>query len=346
MSIAQPHLLSPSVQMKWSQCAFLPKAMVFAQAVAVGSSVYFGSGTTSIGEAKDSTHTMFRYDTETDKWSAVPNCPVVGFGMVEYMGRLVIVGGAYESTNDGGTSPYLLTGDTHTFNADSQVWKQCLPAMATARLMPTAMAYKSSIVACGGIVLDQQSDFCINTVEVYHRESGQWHTAEPLPLACIGMSSTIVQDACYLLGGFTDTEFDHPTIHVFSGSLDALLEDTVPSLADEGPAANGLPTASIWQHFTDAPRYASTVASLGGCLLALGGTDENLRHKSKAVHVFSSLNNTWIRMEDVPIECFACAAVRLGSGEVMIVGGMGYDEEDALRTAYKGCLVTSPGEDF
>ena len=34
--------------------------------------------------------------------------------------------------------------------------------------------------------------------------------------------------------------------------------------------------------------------------------------------------------------CFACAAARLPRGELVIMGGMGHDEEDALKTVFRG----------
>ena len=104
---------------------------------------------------------------------------------------------------------------------------------------------------------------------------------------------------------------------------------------------NGSSGDPVWQRFVDAPRFASTVAALGGCLLALGGSDENLEHKSGALHVFSPLTSSWVRIEDIPVECFACACTRLGTGEILLIGGMGHDDENALRTVYKGCLTMS-----
>ncbi|KAL5459874.1 hypothetical protein EMCRGX_G033261 [Ephydatia muelleri] len=339
------HLLTPEARLTWKQCSYLPHAMVFGQAVTVRDRVYFGSGTANIGDAqtRESPYKIFCYSTAEDRWTPVADCPVIGFGMVEFMGELVLVGGAYENT-DGETdsAPYTLTNHVFTLNGSTREWVKSLPSMPTPRLLPSVVRYKSSIVACGGLVLDSTSDFCVNTVELYHQDTGQWYVAEPLPLACIGMTSCIINDTCYLLGGFTDTEFDHPTQGVFSCCLPSLLEDTVPLGVKNGDAMNnGSSGDPVWQRFVDAPRFASTVAALGGCLLALGGSDENLEHKSGALHVFSPLTSSWVRIEDIPVECFACACTRLGTGEILLIGGMGHDDENALRTVYKGCLTMS-----
>lgn len=309
--------------------------MVFAQAVAIGETVYFGSGTSTIGEAPtDCPYKIFRYESAQNKWTPIRECPVVGFGMADFMGRLTLVGGAYGSLGDSSSSPYALTNEIHTLEENGE-WKKLIPPMPTARLLPTAFSHGPSLVSCGGIVLDASHDVCVRTVEVFSSENSQWYKASPLPLACIGMTSTIIRDHCYLLGGFTDTEFDHPTKLVFTASLSMLVRDaqTRQRLLNGGIGSS---PSHIWESFPEAPRYASTAASLGGCLLALGGSDERLEHKSRAVHVYSPLTDSWIRIEDIPVECFACAVARLPAGDIVLIGGMGHDEEDALKTVYRG----------
>ena len=315
--------------------------MVFGQAVAVGKTVYFGSGTVTMSEAPSDTpsYKIFQYDSTQDSWSPVLGCPVVGFGMVEFLGRLTLVGGAYESTDEDSSSTLILTNDVHTLEEDNMEWEKSIPAMPTARLLPTVVSYDSSIVACGGIILDAAHDSCVNTVEVFSRHTSQWYQAEPLPLACIGMSSTIIQDDCYLLGGFTDTDFDHPTAVVLSVNLPDLIHDTLPK---QGGLVNGSvdqPASQAWYSYPEAPRYASTAVNIGKCLLTLGGSDERLEHKSGALHVYSPLTESWLRIEDIPVPCFACAVAKLPSGDILLMGGMGHDEEDALRTVFRGCIT-------
>ena len=309
--------------------------MVFGQAVTVGESVYFGSGTSTLGEAgNDCPHKIFKYSSMFDCWQPLTDCPVVAFGMGCYLGQLALVGGAYESDNTTANSSFSTTGDVHLLDEAKQEWKKPLPAMMQPRLLPTIAAHRRGLLALGGIVLNSTHDYCLSSVEAYDEESGQWYRAEPLPLACIGMTSALVGDAFYLMGGYTDTEFDHPTVQVFSASLPDLVQDAI----DRHGLLNGTMdehTAHIWRSCLDAPRYAATAANLGNSLLALGGSDERLVHKSGALHIFSPLTNAWIRIEDIPVNCFACAAAKLPGGEILIIGGMGEDEEDALKTVYR-----------
>lgn len=312
--------------------------MIFGQAVTVKDTVYFGSGTSTLGEISDCPHKILKYSVQQDRWCPLTDCPVVGFGMGCYRGELVLVGGAYASQNEGAGSPFALTGDVHLLDDTHQQWKKCLPPLLKARMLPTVVSHTHGLVAVGGIVLDATHDLCLSSVEVYNGESNQWYLADPLPLACIGMTSAVVGDTCYLLGGFTDTDFDQPTSQTFSTSLSGMVQD---AMGKDGLVNGSLDEhgSQVWTQLLDAPRYAATAANFGNSLLTLGGTDERLEHKSGALHVFSPLTNSWIRIEDIPVSCFASAVTKLPGGDLLIIGGMGHDEEDALHTVYRAQLV-------
>ena len=307
--------------------------MIFGQAVTVGDKVFFGSGTSHLGEAS-SVPRVLCYSPPQDTWTTLPHCPVAGFGMGCHLGELVLVGGAYGSSDEGASS---LTGDVHILDEGRQKWKRSFPPLLKPRMLPTVVSLSRGLVAAGGIVLDATHDHCLSSVEVF--EEGQWHRAAPLPIACIGMTSAVVGDSCYLLGGFTDTDLDRPTTHVFSASLSSLVHEATGSTRGH-TLSNGSPAnSSIWCELVSSPRYASTAANLGDCLLTLGGSDEHLEHKSGALHVLSPLTKSWIRIEDIPVSCFACAAAKLPSGELLVIGGMGHDEEDALKSVYRAQLL-------
>ena len=314
--------------------------MIFGQAVAVKDAVYFGSGTSHMGEASpECPHKILRYSPQQDTWSPLTDCPVIAFGMGCYLGELVLVGGAYISQDESTGSPLSLTGDVYLLDEARQEWRRPLPPLLKPRMLPTVLSHAHSLVAVGGIILDATHDQCLSSVEVYDGDTAQWHRAAHLPLACIGMTTAVVADNCYLLGGFTDTDFDQPTTRIFSASLSSLVQDAVGrrcglvngSLEDHG--------SPVWSEIVESPRYASTAANMGNCLLTLGGSDEHLEHKSGALHVFSPLTHSWIRIEDIPVSCFASAVAKLPDGDLLIIGGMGHDEEDALRSVYRAQLL-------
>ncbi len=312
--------------------------MVFAQAVTIGECVYFGSGASTITDTIR--YKIYRYNSTKDKWTPISPCPVIGFGMVNFEDRLSLVGGAYESQSDAGL-PYSLTNDVYVYNDDCTACEKLIPSMPTPRLLPTVFSFGSTIVACGGMILDEKHDICVDTVEVYSHIKSQWYTANPIPIPCIGMSFSSIRDDCYFMGGFVDTEFDHPTKAVFAVCMPQLIDDALSkntaTSADDN-SNNHPEKGNIWKKFPDAPRYASTLTKIGGCLVAVGGSDEHLEHKSGALHVYSPLTTSWLRLDDIPVACFACTVSRLPKGELLIMGGMGHDEaeDDALKTAYRG----------
>ena len=339
-ALPQPHLLNPKAQLKWKKCADLPSSLIFGQAITVRDAVYFGSGTSHMGEASsDCPHRILRYSPQRDSWTPLTDCPVVAFGMGCYLGELALVGGAYMSHDEGAGSPFSLTGDIHLLDEARQEWKRSLPPLLKPRMLSTIVSHAHSLMAIGGIILDATHDQCLSSVEVYDGETGQWHRAAHLPLACIGMTSAVVGDTCYLLGGFTDTDFDRPTTHVFCASLSSLVQDAVGSRCGLVNGSLDDRGGHMWTELVSSPRYAATAANLGNCLLTLGGSDERLEHKSGALHVFSPLTRSWIRIEDIPVSCFASAVAKLSDGDLLIIGGMGHDEDDALRSVHRAQLL-------
>ena len=69
---------------------------------------------------------------------------------------------------------------------------------------------------------------------------------------------------------------------------------------------------------------------MGGCLLAIGGMDDN-ESPSSAVHMYSPSTNSWVRISsgDLPVPRFIAAATQLEGGEVIFVGGRIERESDA-----------------
>lgn len=53
------------------------------------------------------------------------------------------------------------------------------------------------------------------------------------------------------------------------------------------------------------------------------------QHKSSALHVYLPLPASRLRLDSGLIACFACTVSCLPKGEMIIIGGMGHDEEAA-----------------
>ena len=175
----------------------------------MGEKVYMGGGIT---ENEDDDQ-VFQYDPSRDEWSRLPPCQVEFFAMAQFMGHLITVRGLR-----GG-----YTGKVYHFKEQSRKWEEFLKPMATARFWPSVATTQSAIVARGGStgVRDGEPVFC-DTVEVYSSKTSQWHTADPLPVPCLGMTSATIADAWYQLGGGGTDGNDLTT--VLCASLTSLIE--------------------------------------------------------------------------------------------------------------------------
>ena len=82
-----------------------------------------------------------------------------------------------------------------------------LKPMPTGRAHLSVATTQSAIVASGGVTDVRYGKTVYSaTVEVYNSETSQWHTADPLPIPCGVMTSVIIADTWYQLGGI-DTDW-------------------------------------------------------------------------------------------------------------------------------------------
>ena len=283
----------------------------------VGERVYVGGG-------GQSGHKVFWYDWRRDTWSTLLYCPVHRFGMAQFLGKLITVGGENRRST---------TGKVYQFNEYGQQWEEFLPPMTTARWGLTVATRTSSspkppaLAACGGWDAHHQ---IIDTVEVYSHVSSQWHTAKPLPIPCYVMTSVIINDTCYLLGGNDSTLPINK--HCFSVFLSSLIDNaTSPHSQLDDP---------IWIPVSDTALTWSAAASLRGSLIAIGGWDTTTHATSSAVHVLTS-DGSWERVRggDLPEPCHHSATVCLPSGELLVVGGYASHVVGEKRTVFIASLV-------
>ena len=134
-------------------------------------------------------HEVYKYETTSDKWSVLPPFPVGLYGIGQLSGKLVTVG-----SFDRGA----FVADVYTYEEETQQWEKSIPSMPTPRQCPCVVTYHSSIAVCGGETTSGDT----NVIEVFNSETSQWYAAAPLPVAGDFLQSTIINDTCYLVGGY------------------------------------------------------------------------------------------------------------------------------------------------
>ncbi len=290
-----------------------------AQAVLVGGKVYVGGSDTY---TLDNDHLLFEYDRRRDGWATLPSCPVRWFGLGQFKGHIITVGGRARGRD---TASKL-----YRYKEDSLTWEEYLHPKPTASMFLSVITTQSAIIACGGRYSRRQ--LC-KTVEVYTDETDQWHTADPLPIHCYLMTSVIINDTCYLLGGY-DQSLD-PTKTALCTSISSLVEK-----AKSPHRWFAAVFKSAWKTLKDTQLCLSTAASMSGCLLAVGGRDD-LPQDSPAVHMFQPQTNSWVRVTsgDLPVAVRAATAIQLPDNELLICGG--YSGRDRTKDVFIGSITDS-----
>ena len=283
-----------------------------AQSVLVRGKVYIGGGDT---DRPADAHLVFQYQSERDGWATLPPCPVRNFALGQFQGHLITVGGQQQLHR---------TGKVYCFN---QKWKKVLKPMPTARSYLSIITTESAIIACGG---DIGKENCAN-VEVYMLDTDQWYTALFLPIGCASMTSIIIADTCYLLGG-NDSSF-RATKTVLYAQVTSLIEQATSPLRSSTSTQHR--SVSLWNTLPDTPLNCSTAASLGGHLLAVGGFNDHLNSNSQAVGMFLPDTNRWARIasSDLPAAVRSVTAIELPDNTLLVCGGRDSSSK-RMKTVY------------
>ena len=303
LSSHQLHPLHPKTSLQWRKCAEIPKALARPQSIVIGDAVFVAAYS---GKLQD----VLRYDTRSNQWSVLPSCPVTQFGLGKLSGKLVTVGGTARDGN------FATVNHVYTYVQMKQRWKKSIP-MPTPRQLPTVISYNSSIAVCGGNGGDR-------VVEVFNSNTAKWYTAAPLPVACVYMQLTIINDTCYLGGGSSRS--------ILCASIPSLFQSSSPH--DQETASQ---QQLKWTILPDIPISCSAITNAAGTLLALGGCETIDLTSSDAIYAYSPSTKAWLIVASLPQVCSYATAELLPSGEVMLIGG--YDSKGTkLKSAYNGRL--------
>ena len=286
------------VSITWKQCAELPTGMSSGKTTVINGKVYCGGGTT---DSPNNDYIVYCYDPSQDKWTTLPPPPVRWFGLDQFNGKLVAVGGRKKST-------WNETNIVYTYDEGSHKWKQTIPPMPTARHSPSVLSLQSALVVAGG-----HTSTYSDAVEIFKPDTSQWYRANPLPTVCQNISLVAIGNICYVLGGWTKNFHLNQALYA---SVDDLLGNAVP--ANQTTHSGSSDTQSAWKTLPNTPTYRPAAAVLAGNLLALGGYQNFLLGAiMKEVYMYSPSTNSWIYISDLPAPRSLTAAAVLSSTEVL-----------------------------
>ena len=305
-----PSGLQLPLTLRWRQHKDLPCVMSSPHCVIVEEKLYIGGGVT---DSDDDKHTVWQY--ESGQWSKLKRYKYIWFSMAAVKRQLTLVGGW-----DTSTLPWQPTSDIAVWDRKwaFHTWTHPYPPMPTPRNSPAVATYNQWLVVAGGG--DHYGIYYnyLATVEVLDTDNHQWLSASLLPVKCSDVTTAILQDDLYLVGG------------TLNKTLVANLSDIIHSSTSA--------TTKPWRTLPAPPLERSAAITVHGALLAVGGCHGNGRSTaSTAIHAYQPATNSWSKVGDLPSPQYDCACIVLHSSELLVAGGW---DSNGRRTAQVDVAVT------
>jgi len=264
------------------------------QSVTVRQKVFVGGGLTYSLFGDGYEHTVYEYDEDSNQWVPLPLYDCRRFAMTIVTVKLTLVGGISTSTMKVTNQVAVWEGE-----GTSREWTHPYPPMTTPRWSPAVATYGDRLVVAGGY-----DDGYLATVEVLNTTSHQWLSASPLPVGCAYMTSAVVNQELFLLGGTL-------TMEALVVSLPDITQSSVPSATANKSAQ--------WHTLPAPPLERSAAISLCGSVLAIGGLHG--KERSTAIHIYQPATNNWSKVGDLPSPLSSCSCALLLSGHILVAGG-------------------------
>ena len=288
-------------KLRWKKGKRAPERMRRGAAVVHGNTVYINSG---------GSHKVYscQMTSEGLLWSTLPDSCYEFFSLAVIEGLLTCVGG--RSGGYGG--PRTNTLHSLTGGGRKRQWSEVFPPMPTARSQTASVTTEQALVVAGGY--DGRKN--LDTVEVMTIATKQWTTAQHLPHPFGLISGTICGDQLYLGGGFI--EVVEPSRSVLTCSLTDLLP---PQSLGVRLRTHSLATRpGVWREIKNLPVPQSTLTTLGGHLLAIGGRSES--HGSTAdVHCYDHQTDSWHAVSKMKNKQYQPLSAVLPEDQLIVVGG-------------------------
>ena len=254
---------------------------------------------------------VYSYSAAANKWTTLRPCRLRYFSLAVVRDQLTTIGGQEAETVDYSNTLLRLSGDR---------WEEVLPPMPTGRQLPGAATTPTHLVVAGGRAVSAAHRYfriCdLSTVEVMDIETLQWSVARTLPQSAGYPRITVCDRQFYISDGNND--------FIYSCSVANLLTSCKP------PPTNSSDGGSVWTRLADIPVEHSSLVTLKGCVLAVGGGDERREDefRTEAIHSYDAVTNSWSVISEMPTSRYDALTAVLPSNELVVVGG----EYGALTT--------------
>ena len=290
-------------KLRWKEGKRAPERIHRGAAVVDGNTVYINRG---------DLYTVYscQMTSEGLLWCTLPDSRYVYFSLAVIDGLVTCVGGCSGVVGGFYTNTiHSLTGGGH-----KRQWSEVFPPMPTARTVPASVTTEQALVVAGGY--DGRKS--LDTVEVMTIATKQWITAQHLPHPFGAISGTICGDQLYLGGGFIEVGKSSNSV------LNCSLTDLLPpqSLGGRLRTLSLATKPGVWREIKNLPVTLSTLTTLGGHLLAIGGMSES--HGPTAdVHCYDHQTDSWHVVSKMKNKRSRPLSAVLPEDQLLVVGGWG-----------------------
>ena len=291
-------------------------------ATIINRKVYYGGGFTkdmnSQSESGIADDRVYCYDPIRDIWTPLPPLAVKHFCLGQVDNELVATGGVQKGCRQNEIQKVV-----YTYDKRRKTWLLELPPMLTARCLHGMVSLQSALVVAGGQVFP---DSYTNTVEIFKVDENEWYQANPLPVHLFNMSMALLDDTCYVVGGYSEKQL----CQVYYMKVEALLSNILPK-----DQATNLKTT--WKTLPrNTPNCQPAAVALAGSLLTIAGAAGKTGETQRGVYVYSSSSRTWDHIGDLPTPQKLCTVIGISSLEMLVIGGWTPDGDK--NTVLKGRL--------
>ena len=290
-------------KLRWKEGKEAPDRMIRGAAVVHENTVYINSGVS---------HKVYscQMTAEGLLWSTLPDSSYEFFSLAVIEGLLTCVGGC----SGGYGGPRTNTLHSLTRGGHKRQWSEVFPPMPTARSGTASVTTEQALVVAGG--WDGREN--LDTVEVMTIATKQWTIAQHLPHPLSLISGTICGDQLYLGGGCIGVA--EPSKSVLTCSLTDLLPPQ--SLGARLRTLSLTTKPGVWREIKNLPVTQSTLTTLGGHLLAIGGRSDS--HGPTAdVHRYDHQTDSWHVVSKMRNKRFWPLSAVLPENQLIVVGGLG-----------------------
>ena len=284
----------------WKEGKRAPEGMDRGAALVDGNTVYINSG---------GSHKVYSCQMTSEGLlrSTLPESRYVYFSLAVIDGLLTCVGGS--SGGSRANTLHSLTGESHKGQ-----WSEVFPPMPTAHSSTASVTTEQALVIAGG--WDGRKN--LDTVEVMTIATKQWTTAQHLSHPFGTISGTICGDQLYLGGGYVGLGV--PSKSVLTCSLTDLLPPQ--SLGVRLRTLSLASKPGVWHEIKNLPVPLSTLTTLGGHLLAIGGWSDS--HGPTAdVHRYDHQTDSWHVVSKMKNMRYQLLSAVLPKDQLLVVGGWG-----------------------